>query len=47
MDVLFKFEDDENEEDDITEYEGYFRLMTQEAITFGDILYIKLLMEEE
>jgi hypothetical protein len=47
LDVLIKFEDDENEEDDITEYEGYFRLMTQEGIPFGDILYIKLLMEEE
>ena len=47
LDVLFKFEDDENEEDDITEYEGYFRLMIQEGIPFGDILYIKLLMEEE
>lgn len=47
LEVLFKFEDDEDEEEDITEYEGYFRLVTKEGIPFGDILYIKLIMEEE
>jgi len=47
LDVLMKFEDEEEEEEENSEeqYDGYFRLMTKEGIPFGDILYIKLIIE--
>lgn len=48
LDLLLKFEDDdENEIEVIDSYEGYFRLITEEGIPFGDILHIKLLIEKE
>lgn len=46
LDVLVKFEDEEEEDESFNVYEGYFRLMTQEGIPFGDILNIKVLIEE-
>ena len=42
MDIFV--EDDEDES--LNTYEGYFRLMTQERIPFGDIFFIKVLFEE-
>lgn len=48
IDVLLKFEDAEEGQEEITPldyYEGYFRLMTEEGIPFGDILYIKVMIE--
>ena len=49
LDLLLKFEDDDDEEEIVVldSYEGYFRLMTEEGIPFGDILHIKLLIERE
>ena len=48
LDLLLKFEDDDEEEIEVLDsYEGYFRLMTEEGIPFGDILHIKLLIERE
>ena len=50
LDLLLKFEDGDDDEEEIEvldSYEGYFRLMTEEGIPFGDILHIKLLIERE
>lgn len=45
LDILIKFQDsDEGQIYD--QYEGYFRLMTEEGIPFGDILYIQLDIEK-
>ena len=44
--VLIKFDEDELEENINNIYEGYFRLMTIEGIPFGDIFYIKFIVEE-
>ena len=44
LEVLMKFEDGDSEPMDL--YEGYFRLMTQEGIPFGDILYIQVEIEQ-
>ena len=44
--ILIKYDDEEFEENTHNMYEGYFRLMTIEGIPFGDIFYIKLLIEE-
>ena len=46
-----KFEDDgydeaDDEDNELDYYEGYFRLMTRQGIPFGDILYIKVNIEE-
>jgi hypothetical protein len=46
MNIKFDYDNTE-EEDENNEYEGYFRLMTKEGIPFGDILYIKIIIEEE
>ena len=46
LDVLIKFEDDEDEEESPDAYEGYFRLMTKDGIPFGDIFNIKVIIEE-
>ena len=46
LNVLVKFEDEEDEDESINVYEGYLRLMTQEGIPFGDIFNIKVLIEE-
>ena len=43
--VLIKFDEDELEENINNFYEGYFRLMTIEGIPFGDILYIKFIVD--
>lgn len=45
--MIIKFED-ENEEpfEPLKKYEGYFRLMTQEGIPFGDILYLQVNIQE-
>lgn len=42
-----KFEDDDEEEEitPLDEYEGYFKLMTPEGIPFGDIFYLKVIIE--
>lgn len=45
MKTIIKFED-ENIIEKNKQYEGYFRLMTQEGIPFGDIFNIKVLIEE-
>ncbi len=45
LDILIKFEDDDEKQFN-DEYEGYFRLMTEEGIPFGDILYIQLDIEK-
>ena len=48
IDLLLKFEDDDEDIIEVLDsYEGYFRLMTEEGIPFGDILHIKLLIERE
>ena len=44
--IVIKFDDEEFEENTLNMYEGYFRLMTVEGIPFGDIFYIKLILEE-
>lgn len=44
--IFIKFDDEEFENNTQNIYEGYFRLMTIEGIPFGDILYIKLIIEE-
>ena len=46
LNVLIKFEDEEDEEDSLNSYEGCFRLMTKNGIPFGDIYNIKVLIEE-
>ena len=46
LDVLVKFEDEDEEDESLNVYEGYFRLMTQEGIPFGDIFNIKVFIEE-
>ena len=46
MDIFVKFEDEDDEDESLNTYEGYFRLMTQEGIPFGDIFNIKVLIEE-
>ena len=46
LDVLVKFEDEDDEDESLNAYEGYFRLMTQEGLPFGDIFNIKVLIEE-
>lgn len=51
LNVTMKFEDNEIDEEDEEDneldfYEGYFRLMTRQGIPFGDILYIKVIIEE-
>lgn len=47
LQVLMKFEDDDEEEEitPLDEYEGYFKLMTPEGIPFGDIFYLKVIIE--
>lgn len=42
---LIKFED-ANNVDPLDEYEGYLRLMTEEGIPFGDIIYIHVTIEK-
>ena len=42
--VTFEVEEDEDDIKDV--YEGYFRLMTHNGIPFGDIFYIKVLLDE-
>jgi hypothetical protein len=44
--VIIKFDEDELEENINNIYEGYFRLMTIEGVPFGDIFYIKFIVEE-
>lgn len=44
LNPLFKFED-ENDSQPKDEYEGYFRLFTEEGIPFGDIIYLQVLIE--
>ena len=47
MKILMKFDDfDKNCNNPKDSYEGYFRLMTKEGIPFGDILYIKVMIEK-
>ena len=49
MNILAKFEDDAGNGEyfePLKEYEGYFRLMTPEGIPFGDILYLKVIIQE-
>lgn len=46
LNVLIKFEDEEDEEELLDSYEGFFRLMTKDGIPFGDIYNIKVLIEE-
>ena len=43
---MIKFEDEEDEEELLDSYEGFFRLMTKDGIPFGDIYNIKVLIEE-
>ena len=48
INMLVKFEDDAENEGlfkPLKEYEGYFRLMTQDGIPFGDILYLKVIIQ--
>ena len=42
---LIKFEDDDNAQPR-DEYEGYFRLFSEEGIPFGDVIYIQVIMEK-
>ena len=42
--ITFEVEEDEDDLQDV--YEGYFRLMTHEGIPFGDIFYIKVIIDE-
>ena len=44
LNPLFKFED-ENDSQPKDEYEGYFRLFTEDGIPFGDIIYLQVLIE--
>ena len=44
LNPLFKFED-ENDSKPKDEYEGYFRLFTEDGIPFGDIIYLQVLIE--
>ena len=48
VEFFIKFEEEEEEEEENLSnvYEGYYRLFTKEGIPFGDIFYIKLLIEE-
>lgn len=46
LEVLIKFEEEEDEEESPDVYEGYFRLMTKDGIPFGDIFNIKVICEE-
>ena len=46
LDVLIKFEDLE-EQNHPNYYEGYFRLLTRDGIPFGDILYLKVLLNNK
>ena len=39
--------DDNNENDYLDSYEGYFRLMTSGGLPFGDILYIQVQIEDK
>ena len=41
MKTMIKFED-ENIIEKYRQYEGYFRLMTQEGLPFGDIFYLQV-----
>ena len=41
MKTMIKFED-ENIIEKNKQYEGYFRLMTQEGLPFGDIFYLQV-----
>ena len=45
LNPLIKFEDINNNEPK-DEYEGYFRLFSEEGLPFGDILYIQVLIEK-
>ena len=45
LNPLIKFEDGDNIRPK-DEYEGYFRLFSEEGIPFGDIIYIQVLMEK-
>lgn len=45
LNLFIKFEEEEEEEYPSNIYEGYFRLFTKDGIPFGEILYIKLLIE--
>ena len=46
LEVLMKFDDDLDEENLQDVYEGYFRLITSKGIPFGDIFYIKVIINE-
>ena len=43
LNVFMKFDDSEEIKDS---YEGYFRLITKEGLPFGDVLYIKVIIEK-
>ena len=45
LNILIKFEDEDDEEESLNAYEGNFRLMTKDGIPFGDIYNIKVLIE--
>ena len=45
MELVIDFND--NDEDDTLDvYEGFFRLFTDEGIPFGDILYVQVVIED-
>ena len=46
LEVTMKFDDDLDEDSLENVYEGYFRLMTENGIPFGDIFYIKVIIYE-
>ena len=49
MVTLIKFEDEVGNDgffEPLKEYEGYFRLMTPEGVPFGDILYLKVIIQD-
>lgn len=45
LEPLITFDDEDNNQPK-DEYEGYFRLMTEDGIPFGDILYIQVLIKD-
>ena len=44
LSLFITFEDETDDENfkPLEQYEGYFRLMTEEGIPFGDILYLQV-----
>lgn len=46
--IIINFQiEDVNDDDILDAYDGYFRLMTRQGIPFGDIFYIKVIIDEE